>query len=411
MRKLIQSHKGRKKMHFFIASALILSMLAITPAAAYDSSVHFSSSDNVHASAQICSYTLEVVGLELTFASNENFDPLKYIGEKIDIAYMLAGVGAAILLAFIYTRLIKGENELITNEFIKNIRKTLYTLKIRKSTGNKERVKEEVAQELSVKEEITTKQLRLYIAIPVLYIVIAELLIFFGRIEIAVWVHIGVLLTLSLSNIFLKNPKIHKIYMPLMLLSVLRIVNLSMPIFSKTLYTFIFYYIPLAIPVAAIIVHQRNSFEEIGITKKHLLIYIVLAVPLSFLLGLGEYMVIRPGYLIPDLSFENLLMLIIIMVLCVGLVEELIFRSILQSRLEQALSIPEALLITSLLFGLMHSGYGNYYEILYTSFVGLVIGLIYYKTRSLPFVAVLHGCINVFLYGILPLHLIGWAWF
>jgi hypothetical protein len=53
--------------------------------------------------------------------------------------------------------------------------------------------------------------------------------------------------------------------------------------------------------------HQRNSFKEIGITKKHLLTYIVLAVPISFMLGLGEYMVIKPGYLIPDLTFGNLL--------------------------------------------------------------------------------------------------------
>jgi membrane protease YdiL (CAAX protease family) len=95
------------------------------------------------------------------------------------------------------------------------------------------------------------------------------------------------------------------------------------------------------------------------------------------------------------------------MVFFVGLVEELIFRSLLQTRLEQALSIPEALLITSFLFGLMHSGYGTYYEILYASFVGFIIGLIYHKTRSLPFIAVLHGFVNVFLFGILPLHLTG----
>jgi membrane protease YdiL (CAAX protease family) len=177
-----------------------------------------------------------------------------------------------------------------------------------------------------------------------------------------------------------------------------------------TLYTFVLFYTPLVIPVAAIIISQRNSLAEMGITKKHLLPFMALAVPLSFLIGLGEYLTIRPGYLIPDLSFENLLMLTIIMVFFVGLVEELIFRSLLQSRLEQALSMPEALLITSFLFGLMHSGYGTYYEMLYTGFVGLVIGLIFYKTRSLPFIAVLHGFVNVFLFGILPLHLIGWSW-
>ncbi len=59
----------------------------------------------------------------------------------------------------------------------------------------------------------------------------------------------------------------------------------------------------------------------------------------------------------------------------------------------------------------MHSGYGTFYEILYTGFVGLFMGFAFYKTRSLPFVAVLHGLVNVFLFGILPYYLSGWAGF
>ena len=133
----------------------------------------------------------------------------------------------------------------------------------------------------------------------------------------------------------------------------------------------------------------------------------VLSIPLSLVLGFGEYLTIKAGYLIPDLTFENLLKLTFIMVFFVGLVEELIFRSILQTRLEQALSIGESLLITSLLFGLMHSGYGTFYEIIYTGFVGLFMGLAFYKTKSLPFITVLHGFINVFLFGILPYYLSG----
>ena len=115
--------------------------------------------------------------------------------------------------------------------------------------------------------------------------------------------------------------------------------------------------------MAVIIIHQRHSFEQIGISLKNIEAYMVLSIPLGFLLGLGEYLTIRPEYLIPDLTFGNLFKLTFVMVFFVGLIEELIFRSILQTRLEQALSVSEALLITSLLFGLMHSGYGTFYEI------------------------------------------------
>jgi membrane protease YdiL (CAAX protease family) len=197
-----------------------------------------------------------------------------------------------------------------------------------------------------------------------------------------------------------------------MLLPVLRLINLSMPIFyDTTLYTFVFIYGPLAIPVAVIVLHQRDSLEQIGITLKHIIPYMILSIPMGLILGLGEYLTIRTGYLIPDLTFINLLKLTIVMVFFVGLVEEVIFRSILQTRLENAHGMWAALIISSLLFGLMHSGYGTIQEILYTGFVGFIMGLAFHKTKSLPFIAVLHGFVNVFLFGILPHQLSLWPGF
>lgn len=244
---------------------------------------------------------------------------------------------------------------------------------------------------------------RLVVGIPILSITLAELLIFSGNMGAAVWLHIGIVTALVLTDIFIKNSEIHKVYQALMLLPILRLVNLSMPIFfNTTLYTFIFIYGPMAIPAIAMVVHQRHSFKQIGITLKNIDAYMILSVPLALVLGLGEYAIIRPEYLIPDLSFENLLKLTFIMVFFVGFVEELIFRSILQTRLKEFLGLREALLITSLLFGLMHSGYGTFYEIFYTGFVGFVMGFIFHKTGSMPFIAVLHGFVNVFLFGIFP---------
>jgi uncharacterized protein len=266
--------------------------------------------------------------------------------------------------------------------------------------------------EVADQEKYYARKLRLFTAIPVICIAFAELLIFSGRMGAAVWIHIGTLIALSLSTIFIKDPEIQKVHQALMLLPVLRLVNLSMPVFLETtLYTFIFVYTPLAVPVAIIIFHQRHSFEQIGISLKNIETYMLLSIPLGFLLGLGEYLIIQTESLIPDITFGNLLKITLIMILFVGLVEELIFRSILQTVLSQALSVREALLITSLLFGLMHSGYGTFYEILYTCFVGFIMGFAFYKTRSLPFVAVLHGFVNVFLFGILPYYLSGWAGF
>jgi membrane protease YdiL (CAAX protease family) len=99
----------------------------------------------------------------------------------------------------------------------------------------------------------------------------------------------------------------------------------------------------------------------------------------------------------------SLIKLSIIMIFFVGFVEELVFRSLLQTRLENSLGSLKGLLITSILFGVMHSGYGTFYEILYTAFAGLVLGYMFQKTKSLPLVSLTHGFVNIFLFGIIPL--------
>jgi membrane protease YdiL (CAAX protease family) len=132
-------------------------------------------------------------------------------------------------------------------------------------------------------------------------------------------------------------------------------------------------------------------------------IYAPLSIVLGLLIAEGEYLIIRTNGLIPDLSTFNLLMLSIVMIFFVGLVEEIIFRSILQNRLQMMFGNWAGLIFTSVLFGLMHSGYGSIYEVIYASLVGFLIGYLFYRTRSLPFVAMLHGFINIFLFGVIPL--------
>lgn len=391
MKKTINSHKRQKGLNFLIiVSVLILALLVISPEAASSSNLELSpSTETGHLSEQIhAEVSGEAENSGAAPVPDEKPDPLPIIEQYVDIAYTVGGIGAAILILLGYLHITSGNPE-----FAKKSVKNLRWLKVWKTPGS-----EEVDQ-----EKFEARRIRLLTAFPILSITAAELLIFSGRMGAAVWVHIGIVIALSLSDILLKDQEIHRIYQAFMLLPVLRLINLSMPIFFETtLYTFIFVYGPLAIPVAVIVLHQRDSLEQIGITMKHIVPYMIISVPFGFLLGLGEYLTIRASYLIPDLTFENLLKLTIVMVFFVGLVEELIFRTILQSRLEKALSVWEALLITSLMFGLMHSGYGTFQEILYTGFVGLIMGLAFYKTRSLPFIAVLHGFVNVFLFGILP---------
>ena len=242
-----------------------------------------------------------------------------------------------------------------------------------------------------------------FIVTPMLMIIFAELIFFAGNISFAVWVHVITLVLLASSTIWLDESIVFKIYQALMLLPILRLVNMSMPIFFEmTLYSYVFIYAPLIIPIYFVLSHQKFTLAQIGITKKNFIKYLPAAVMVGFILGDIEYITIRAGYLIPDLSFWNILKLSIVMILFVGFIEELIFRSVLQTRLEEAFGMFPGLIGASFMFGIMHSGYGTVYEIFFTSFAGFVVGVIFQRTRSLPLITIVHGCVNIFLFGIIP---------
>ncbi|MPM56148.1 hypothetical protein SDC9_102949 [bioreactor metagenome] len=259
-----------------------------------------------------------------------------------------------------------------------------------------------VPENMSISEpEIRNKGL--YLILPVLTLAIAEFMIYSGRIIEAMEVHALLLFGLSLSILYIKNVELQKTYQAFILLPVLRLVNLSMPAFYEiTLYSFVFIYGLLTIPVTIALTNQGFTRERLGISFKRMWLYIPLSIILGLLFGAGEYFIIETNYLIPDLSIISLLILILIMVFLVGLIEEIVFRSILQNRLEMFLGSRGGVIVTSILFGLMHSGYGNIVEIFYTFLIGFIIGYLFYKTRSLPLVVMIHGFINVFLFGVIP---------
>ena len=241
------------------------------------------------------------------------------------------------------------------------------------------------------------------VTLTLCFIVLAELLLYSGRMKSAVWVHVLVLIGLGVATMRLSESDVYRPLQALMLLPLLRLVNISMPVFYEmTLYSYVFIYAPLIIPAYLVAVHQKFTTAQIGLIKGNLKFIIPFSILVAFVIAEGEYYIIQPGYLIPDLSLWNVLKLYIVMVLFIGLVEELIFRSIVQTRLEETFGMFYGLMVTSVMFGIMHSGYGTVYEMLFTSLAGLAIGYLFQVTRSLPLIAMTHGFVNIFLFGFIP---------
>ncbi len=251
-----------------------------------------------------------------------------------------------------------------------------------------------------VKLEIIGKY-NLDLIIPSSLIILAEGLIFFGDMRAALAVHALNLTMLILSSIYIEN----RIYPALMLLPLFRLLNIAMPVFFVlTLYSYSIVYAPMFIPIYFIIKEKMFKSSEIGLTLRDFWLFLPLSIAVGVAIGWGEYQVLHPGVLVPDYSIKSVLLLSVTMIFFVGLVEEFVFRSALQTVMEERLGSITGLLATSILFGFMHSGYHLPQELLYVSFAGIIFGLLFWLTKSLPIIALAHGITNVSLFLVTPIY-------
>jgi hypothetical protein len=243
------------------------------------------------------------------------------------------------------------------------------------------------------------------IYLSILGIIAGELMMFIGQVYVGLAIHIINLQAISLTLIFRDDAKENKnILQSFILLLLIRMIHLAMPqIFTMTLLSYTLVYGIMFLPLYTIINNQSISSRDVGINFKKLYIYLPAALSIGTAMSIIEYRILHPAALIEDLGFSNILLITMVMFVFVGAVEELIFRSILQTRLEQVFGLNMGLLLSAVLYGMMHASYGIHTEVLFATFFGIVLGFIFQKTRSFPFILIVHGTANVLLFGVLPI--------
>lgn len=252
--------------------------------------------------------------------------------------------------------------------------------------------------------------------VPMAMILIGEAFLFFGNYDACIIIHLLNILLCVMMPIVMKESPI--IWQSFSLISMLRVLNLGTPKFTTmTLYWIPLIYLPVII-VAYLLIRDESLGVRDYVNKLRTfftlsnevpgwkLYYLPLGLAVALFLANIEFnvlsMTIKDLRMIPDLSLENLALLFVVMVFFVGLGEELIFRYILQTRLYGSIGIMGAIAVSSLMFATMHSGYQSPIYLVYVFSVAVLFGTLFYRTKSLALVTLLHGALNFFLFSFLP---------
>ena len=148
---------------------------------------------------------------------------------------------------------------------------------------------------------------------------------------------------------------------------------------------------------------SKMSLKNIfGFRKEKLFRYLLMGLIVGIMLGAIEYFVLRPSPTFPTFELRYFLRDLVYMVLFVGLAEEFLFRGLLQRDLMSAFGDKRGIALASLLFAVMHLSWRSVPELIFVFVAGAIMGVIYWRTKSLVAPIIAHGLGNTILVAVMP---------
>lgn len=193
-----------------------------------------------------------------------------------------------------------------------------------------------------------------------------------------------------------------KMLFSLALAPLIRLVSLSIPLQD---YVFYFWYLLIGAPLflSAFLVARYMGFRphDIGLRLSGWPGQILIGL-MGIGLGYIEYLILRPAPLIKTFIIEQIWLPGLILIVFTGLLEEVIFRGVMQKAFVDSLGQFRGLLFVSIVFAVLHLGYHSVFDLIFVFGVGLLFGFITLRFRSILGVTMAHGLTNFCLYLVFP---------
>lgn len=195
----------------------------------------------------------------------------------------------------------------------------------------------------------------------------------------------------------------HRLLLSLAFAPLIRLLSLSLPLSGIPL---VYWYFVVSVPLfaAAFVALRTLGFSRSGMGLNLNALPLQVLVTLTGLsLGYIEYRILQPSPMIPSLTWEELWLPGLILIICTGLAEELIFRGMMQQTATETLGRGWGIFYVAALFAVLHVGYQSVIDVVFVFGVALFFGLTRAHTGSIVGVSLAHGMTNVLLFLTMPL--------
>lgn len=235
-------------------------------------------------------------------------------------------------------------------------------------------------------------------------ILVTEGMLYFGVFGGVLWGYLLLFVAFTLAPLVAGQAATADVFRAFTLVPLFRLLNLGLPIFITTTLA----WLPLVygpVLLAAYVLQDDLPAVELPTARDVAVAVLFLPVILvgAILLGSVEYAIIEPAPVVESLATNEFFLLVVVMVGFVGFVEEFVFRGILQRTVEAYTGRIAGIVLSSLVFGAMHSSLQLPGEIAFGIGIGVLFAVVYDLTDNLVLVTLLHGVLNVFLFGIFPI--------
>lgn len=243
-------------------------------------------------------------------------------------------------------------------------------------------------------------------AIYVVLITLAEIFTTYTDPRIGVVVHMGLLVTMVFHIAFSREAEtgVDRLLIPLMVAPLIRILSMSLPLegFER-----IYWYAIISLPIFVVVPQIRSllgySWHKIGFNiKPETIPFQLLMICTGFIFGVTEYSILRPEPFISALTVGDLLIPALILLVFTGIMEEVVFRALMQQSAAESLGKWGGLLFATLIFAVLHIGYRSLLDLLFVFTAGFIWGIGWMRTGSLWGISIAHGITNILLFLVAP---------